>query len=62
MSLKSTLDQYHKHVLRLAAQKQTANTRKGIAWYTAAAERVQALLEAETPAWVGLEFKRSRIL
>jgi flavin reductase (DIM6/NTAB) family NADH-FMN oxidoreductase RutF len=62
MSLQSVLEQYIKHIARLANKRPSVNRTKGLAWYTAAAERVQALLEAETPAWVGLEFKRSRIL
>jgi hypothetical protein len=34
----------------------TLAQQKGIAYYTAAAERVQALIDAPTPEWVTLQF------
>ena len=55
----SILEQYAKHILRLANKKPSNARSKGIAYYTAAAERVQALIEAPTPAWVGLKFEKS---
>jgi hypothetical protein len=58
-TLKTVLEQYHSHVLKLAKKKPSVNQRKGIAYYTASAERVQALIDAPTPQWVGLQFKRS---
>jgi hypothetical protein len=62
MSLQSVLEQYIKHIARLANKRPSVNRIKGLAWYNAAAQRVLALIEAPKPAWVDLQFKRSRIL
>jgi hypothetical protein len=50
--MKSVLEQYVKHLLHLANKKPTHARSKGIAYYTAAAERINALMNAPTPAWV----------
>jgi hypothetical protein len=62
MSLQSVLEAYIKHIARLANKRPSVNRTKGLAWYNAAAQRVLALIEAPKPAWVDLQFKRSRIL
>jgi hypothetical protein len=59
MKLSETLDQYARHIVRLQSKPPSVNRSKGIGYYMASAERVQALLEAPTPNWVYLQFKRS---
>jgi hypothetical protein len=54
--MKKVLDQYVTHGLRLASKKPSDARSKGLAYYTAAGERVQALIDAPTPEWVGLNF------
>jgi hypothetical protein len=54
--MKKILDQYVTHILRLASKKPSDARSKGIAYYTAAAERVQALIDAPPPEWVALQF------
>jgi len=56
--MKQVLEQYAKHILRLANKKPSHAQNKGIAYYIAAAERVQALIDAPTPAWVGMQVKK----
>jgi hypothetical protein len=63
--MKKVLEQYAEHISRIhskAYYKQegvrTAAQNKGIAWYTAAAERVQALIDAPTPVWAGVPFSK----
>lgn len=56
--MKKVLEQYVSHILRLASKKPSVKRSLGIAYYTAAAERITALIEAPTPAWVGLQFKK----
>lgn len=55
--MKKVLEQYTNHILRLANKKPSVSRDRGIAYYTAAAECVLALINAPTPAWVGLKFK-----
>jgi hypothetical protein len=54
--MKKVLDTYARHIARLMQKESTAKRRAGIAYYRAAAETVQALIDAPTPAWVGLKF------
>lgn len=56
--MKKVFEQYLEHILRLANKKPSINRNKGIAYYTAAAERVEALINAPTPEWVGLKFSK----
>lgn len=60
--MKKVFDQYVAHILRLANKKPSVARSKGIAYYTAAAETVKALMEAPTPAWTHLKFEKSVIL
>ncbi len=60
--MKKVLDQYFTHILRLANKKPSAARSKGIAYYTAAAERVLALINQPTPEWMFLKFEKSIIL
>lgn len=61
MTLHSVLEQYAKHLQRLANKKPSKNRDKGIAYYTAAAERVQALINAPNPEWAGATGKFTRL-
>jgi hypothetical protein len=60
--MKSVLEQYAKHIIRINhkahAMKShlTHGERRAIAYYTAAAQSVQALIDAPTPSWVALQF------
>jgi hypothetical protein len=36
----------------------TQAEKKGVAYYRQSAQRVQALIEAPTPEWVGLQFSK----
>ena len=56
--LKAVLNEYFEHILRLANRPETHKRNLGIAYYIAAAERVLALIEAPTPAWVLVQFKK----
>jgi hypothetical protein len=56
--MKKVLDQYINHILRLASKKPSIARSKGIAYYTAAAECVQSLINAPTPAWVHVRFEK----
>ena len=64
--MNKVLQQYAKHILRINqrahAMKSNLNhgERKAIAYYTAAAQGVQALIEAPRPAWYDFTFKASR--
>ena len=65
MSLEKVLAQYVKHYIRIAFKPRggkalTQAQKEGIAYYKAAAARVQALIEAPTPVWVGLQFSKKR--
>jgi len=53
------LDQYIAHALRLANKKPSYNRSVGIAYYTAAAEQIVALIDAPTPEWVGLKLEKA---
>ena len=53
-------EQYVKHILRLASKKPSVARSKGIAYYTAAAETLRALIDAPTPEWVGLQFSKKQ--
>jgi hypothetical protein len=60
--MKKVLEQYAKHIHRIqnkAVQQGrllTYEQHKAVAYYLAAAELVQALIDAPTPEWVGLKF------
>ena len=56
--MKKVLDQYVTHLLRLASKKPSDARSRGIAYYTATTERVQAFIDAPTPAWVGINFSK----
>lgn len=65
--MKKVLEQYAQAIqniyLRAARRGQEGLTnmqKKGIAYYTAAADTVAALITAPTPEWVNLEFKPKR--
>jgi hypothetical protein len=57
--MNKVLEQYIDHLTRLAGKKPSANRNKGIAYYTAAAECITALILADTPEWVGLKFEKA---
>jgi hypothetical protein len=66
MTLESVMNRYVKHIFRI---KQKANAmkrilshgeRKAVAHYFAAAQAVQNLIDAPTPAWVGAEFDKEK--
>lgn len=62
--MQKVLDHYHKHITRIMCRAaktkrdMTYNERKGVAFYSAAFHAVQALMDAPTPAWVGLTFAK----
>ena len=66
--MKKVLDQYAKHIIRINqkvhAMKSNLNhgERKAVAYYTAAAQAVQALIDAPKTVWVDLKFEKSRRL
>jgi len=55
--MNKVFDQYVTHLQRLYKKKPSESVNKGIAYYTAAAETLEALINAPTPAWVGLKFE-----
>lgn len=61
--MKRILEQYAKHIIRInhkvhdLKSNLTHGERKAIAYYTAAANSVQALIDAPTPAWVLVKSK-----
>jgi hypothetical protein len=69
MTLQQVLDKYAEHISRIhskAYYKQggvrTAAQNKGIAYYTAAANTVQSLIDAPRPAWYDLHFTNPKRL
>jgi len=66
--MKKVLDQYAKHIIRInqkahAMKSQlTHGERKAIAYYTAAANAIQRLIDAPDPVWVGLKAEKWRRL
>jgi hypothetical protein len=65
--MQKVLAQYAEHISRVYTKAHTKQggilteaQKKGIAYYRAAAERVQALIDAPTPAWVLLQFTPKR--
>ena len=63
--MEKVLQQYVKHYTRLLFKRRggevmTHAEKQGVAYYKAAAQRVQALIEAPTPEWVALKFKAPR--
>jgi hypothetical protein len=66
-SLESVLDIYAKHIIRINHKVPMGKfsfhsmygERKAIAYYTAAANAVQALIDAPKPTWVDLKFAKS---
>ena len=65
--MQDVLLQYAKHIIRIKqkahAMKSNLNhgERKAIAYYMAAAQAVQSLIEAPTPAWIGATGKFVRL-
>jgi len=55
--MKKVFDQYVTHIIRLYNKPPSETRDKGIAYYTAAAETLEALINTPTPAWVGLKFE-----
>jgi hypothetical protein len=63
--LQKVLEKYVRHYVRILfkarkGQLLTPAENKGVAYYRAAAERVQALIDAPTPAWVAVKFEKKR--
>jgi hypothetical protein len=65
--MKKVMEQYAEHISRIhskAYYKQhgylTAAQKRGMSFYTAAIETVQALIDAPKPAWYDFKFKASR--
>jgi hypothetical protein len=63
--MKKVLDRYTEQISKIYSRAQrrqqgklTAAQQKGIAYYRAAIETVQALIDAPTPAWVFLKFEK----
>jgi len=62
LTLQQVLEQYAKHILRINHKAHAMKShlmhgeRKAVAYYTAAAQSVQALIDAPTPSWVALQF------
>ena len=61
MSLQLVLEQYAKHIHRLMRKPASRKRDMGLAYYIASAERVQALMDAPTPAGVGAQGKFVRL-
>ena len=62
--MKKVLEQYKDHAQNIlhkvsVTQVFTAKQRKGYAYYRAAIESLQALIDAPKPAWVELRFSKS---
>ena len=62
--MKKVLEQYKDHAQNIlhkvsTTQVFTAKQRKGYAYYRAAIESLQALIDAPTPEWIGLRFSKS---
>lgn len=63
--MKKVLEQYAKHIIRIKHRAHamkchlTHGERKAIAYYSAAAQAVQSLIDAPQPAWVGLAFDKT---
>jgi hypothetical protein len=63
----TVLEQYHRHIIRIRLKAHclksslTHKERRGIAYYTAAAQTVQAFFDAPTPAWVNAPGKFVRL-
>jgi hypothetical protein len=64
--MQKVLEQYTKRILRIRhkvhAMKSnlTHGERQAIAYYTAAANTVQSLIDAPRPAWYDLKFEKKR--
>jgi hypothetical protein len=62
--MQKVLEQYSDHgerILRRAlGRKITRAELKGLAYYIAAYDALKALIDAPTPAWVGLTFSKPR--
>ena len=61
--MKKVLDKYTEQISKICSRayaKQqgqlTPAQKRGMSFYTAAIETIQALIDAPTPAWVGLKF------
>jgi hypothetical protein len=67
MTLQSVLEQYHNRIIRIRLKAHcmksslTYGERKAIAYYTAAAQTVESLIESPAPAWVGAQGKFVRL-
>jgi hypothetical protein len=63
--MEKVLQQYVQHYVRILFKPRQGKTlthaeKMGVAYYKAAAQRVQVLIDAPTPEWVGLQFSKSR--
>jgi glucuronate isomerase len=63
--MQKVLQQYVEHYVRILFKRRggevmTHGEKKAVAYYKAAAQRIEALINAPTPEWVALKFKASR--
>ena len=62
--MKKVLEQYAEHIIRIKQKAHamksylTHGERQAIAYYTAAAQNIQVLIDAPTPAWAGVPFSK----
>lgn len=61
--MEKVLEQYVKHYVRLLFKQRggaamTHAEKQGVAYYKAAAQRVQALIDAPRPAWYDFQFEQ----
>ena len=60
--MEKVLEQYVQHYVRILFKPRQGRTmtnaeKRGVAYYKAAAQRIEALINAPKPAWVDLQFK-----
>lgn len=58
MTLQAVLEQYLDHLMRLVNKPPTANRKRGIAYYRATIQTLQALIDAPRPEWYDLHFEK----
>jgi hypothetical protein len=63
--MQKVLQQYVEHYVRILFKPRqgaamTHAEKLGVAYYKAAAQRIEALINAPTPEWVGLHFIKPR--
>ena len=64
MTLQQVLEQYAKRIIRIKQKAHamksnlTHGERQAIAYYTSAAQTVQALIDAPRPAWYDFKFEK----